>query len=122
FASLNNNKCDAYVSWFPDPGSIAIDAFTLSWSSLNFYAFPPFILLPRVLRKIVDDEATGTVIVPWWPLQPWFPLFRRLLRSEPLILSLDLSLLSSPFRNQHPAWRTLSLAAAKLSGRPSDFA
>jgi len=65
FASLNNNKCDTYVSWFPDPGSIAIDAFTLSWRGLNFYAFRPFILLPRVLRKLIEDEATGTVVVPW---------------------------------------------------------
>nr|XP_012214762.1 PREDICTED: uncharacterized protein LOC105667509 [Linepithema humile] len=60
FASLINNKCDSYVSWFPDPGSIAVDAFTLSWRDFSFYAFPPFILLPRVLRKIVEDEATGT--------------------------------------------------------------
>ncbi|KYN29361.1 hypothetical protein ALC57_01197 [Trachymyrmex cornetzi] len=122
FASLNNNKCEAYVSWFPDPGSIAIDAFTLSWNNLKFYAFPPFILLPRVFRKIADDQATGTVIVPWWPSQPWFPLFCRLSLSEPLFLLPDFSLLSSPFRNQHPAWRTLSLAAANLSGKPSDIA
>lgn len=59
FASLINAKLDPYVSWFPDPGSWAIDAFTLSWSCFYFYAFPPFILISRVLRKIVDDEATG---------------------------------------------------------------
>lgn len=64
FASSINNKCSLYVSWFPDPGSVAVDAFTLSWKELNFYAFPPFILLPRVLRKIIDDEASGTLVVP----------------------------------------------------------
>ena len=63
FASLINNKCDNYVSWLPNPGSVTVDAFTLSWRGLNFYAFLPFILLPRVLRKIIEDEATGTVIV-----------------------------------------------------------
>jgi len=115
FASLNNNKCEAYVSWFPDPGAIAVDAFTLSWENLDFYAFPPFILLPRVLRKIVDDEAMGTIVMPWWPSQAWFPLFRRLLTSEPLIFSPNRSLLSSPFRKQHPAWRSLSLGVARLS-------
>ncbi|KYN08287.1 hypothetical protein ALC62_00717 [Cyphomyrmex costatus] len=65
FASLINSKCDAYIFWFPDPGSVAVDAFTVSWKGIDFYAFPPFILLPRVLRKIVEDEATGTVVIPW---------------------------------------------------------
>ncbi|XP_032668678.1 uncharacterized protein LOC116842918 [Odontomachus brunneus] len=116
FASLINKKCDLYVSWFPDPGSIAIDAFTLSWRDIYFYAFPPFILLPRVLRKIVDDGAVGILVVPWWPSQAWFPLFRRLLLSEPIILSPSHSLLSSPFRERHPAWKTLSLGVGKLSG------
>lgn len=30
FASIINAKCEAYVSSFPDPGAIAIDAFILS--------------------------------------------------------------------------------------------
>lgn len=34
FASLINNKVETYISWFPDPGSLAIDAFTLSWHYL----------------------------------------------------------------------------------------
>lgn len=119
FASACNNKCEAYISWFPDPGAITTDAFTLSWENLNFYAFPPFILLPRVLRKIVDEEATGTLVIPWWPSQAWFPLFRRLLISDPLILSPSYHLLSSPFRTHHPEWRTLSLGVAKLSGMRS---
>lgn len=109
FASAINKKCQAYFSWFPDPGSIAIDVFTISWKELNFYAFPPFIMLPRVLRKIVDEGAVGTLVVPWWPSQAWFPLFQRLLVSEPIIFSPSSSLLSSPFRNQHPEYRTLSL-------------
>ncbi|XP_070530006.1 uncharacterized protein [Cardiocondyla obscurior] len=33
FASLLNAKCDVYISWFPDPGSFSVDAFTLSWSN-----------------------------------------------------------------------------------------
>lgn len=122
FASLINNKCDTYVSWFPDPGAITTDAFTLSWEDLKFYAFPPFILLPRVLRKIVDDGAAGVLVVPWWPSQAWFPLFRRLSISDPIVFSPSHSLLSSPFRDHHPAWRTLSLVVGRLSGRHSRIA
>ena len=65
FVSNINAKCDVYVSWFPDPGSFEIDAFTISWSDVNFYAFPSFILLPPVLRKIINDRTEGTIIVPW---------------------------------------------------------
>jgi len=121
FASAINTKCDLYVSWLPDPASWAIDAFTLSWNSFYFYAFPPFILVIRALRKIVNEKATGVLVVPWWPSQPWFPLFIRLLISKPLILPPSHSLLSSPFREPHPKWRNLSLIVGKLSGRHSNL-
>lgn len=119
FASALNAKCDTYISWLPDPGSFAVDAFTLSWEGSFFYAFPPFILVTRVLRKIIDDRAEGVVVVPWWPSQPWFPLFQRMLVEEPLILSPSTNLLSAPLRSQHPAANSLSLAAGRLSGRLS---
>lgn len=116
FASMLNHKCPLYVSWIPDPESWVVDAFTISWTDLKFYAFPPFILVPRVLRKIVDDKAEGILVVPWWPSQPWFPLFQRLLLGEPLILHPTKDLLISPLRNQHPAHKTLSLGVGRLSG------
>lgn len=115
FASQINAKCQAYASWLPDPKSTVVDAFTISWESLNFYAFPPFILIPRVLRKIINDRAEGTVVVPWWPSQAWFPLFCKLADSEIIMLNPAINLLSSPFRDRHPSWSTLSLAAARLS-------
>jgi len=119
FASNINTKCDVFVSWIPDPESFAVDAFTLDWGEFYFYAFPPFILLPRVLQKIINDEAEGIVIAPWWPSQSWFPLFKRLLTSKPIILNPADNLLSSPFRKRHPAARSLSLGAGKLSGKRS---
>lgn len=119
FASMLNRKCTLYVSWIPDPDSWVVDAFTLSWSGLKFYAFPPFILIPRVLRKIVNDRAEGIVVVPWWPSQPWFPLFCRLLVAEPLIISPSKNLLISPLREHHPAYRNLSLGVGRLSGERS---
>ncbi|XP_067215712.1 uncharacterized protein [Linepithema humile] len=36
-----------------------------------------------VLRKIISDEAEGVVVVPWWPAQPWFPLFNRIRAISP---------------------------------------
>lgn len=80
---------------------------------------PPFILVTRVLRKIIDDRAEEVVVVPWWPSQPWFPLFQRMLIEEPLILSPSNNLLSAPLRSQYPRVNSLSLAAGRLSGRLS---
>jgi hypothetical protein len=57
FASHLTSQCERYVSWLPDPNFEAIDAFTLSWSGLICYAFPPFALIPRVLRKIRQDKC-----------------------------------------------------------------
>lgn len=72
FASRKNFKCDRYFSWKCDPGSEVLDAFTVPWDSLNFYAFPPFSLILRTLQKIQREKATGILVVPNWPGQPWF--------------------------------------------------
>lgn len=52
FAAKWNHKCNAYFSWFPDEAALGVDAFTFDWSDLNFYAFPPFSMILRVLSKI----------------------------------------------------------------------
>ena len=73
FASRINTQFKKYVSYKPDPSALAIDAFTLDWSKLMFYAFPPFSVIPAVLSKIVADEAMGVCILPDWPTQGWYP-------------------------------------------------
>lgn len=117
FASCVNKKCERFVSWKPDPDSLYVDAFTLNWKSEYFYAFPPFSLISRVLEKIQSEGARGILVVPFWPSQPWFPLFNKLLNSEPLYLGPDENLLLSPFRLPHPLYKTLTLMAGRLSGR-----
>ena len=78
FASSLNSQLPCYMSYRPDPGSTAIDSFLEDWSDLHFYAFPPFIIIPRVLQKIHHERATGILIVPDWPSQPWFIQVRRI--------------------------------------------
>ena len=79
FASRLNNKKPKYVSFTPDPGAFAIDAFTISWREFKlFYAFPPFSCIFKTIRKIVQDQATGILIVPWWPSQPWWARLHKL--------------------------------------------
>jgi hypothetical protein len=116
FASISNHKCQKYVSWKKDPDSIAVDAFTIPWGNIFFYAFPPFNLVGRVLNKIVNEKAIGIVIVPHWPSQPWYPLFIKLLKQKPIFLGPQSKLLCSPFRQLHPLAETLTLVAGRLSG------
>lgn len=119
FASRSNAKCDTYVTWKCDPNAWKIDAFTFSWNNLYFYAFPPFALILKMLRKIVIDEAEGVVIVPYWPTQAWYPLFKRLVRSKCITFDPNINLLKSPFRRPHHLHSSLCLLAARLSGKPT---
>lgn len=117
FASSQNFKCSRYASWKLDPFSEVIDAFTFNWRNLNFYAFPPFSMITRVLQKIVTDKAEGILVVPLWQSQPWYPLWSKLIVSDKIFFGPDQYLLHSPFRMYHPLHADLVLVAAKLSGK-----
>lgn len=118
FATRINAKVRKFCAWKRDPEAWCIDAFTLNWGQLFFYAFPLFSILTRVLQKIILDKAEGVLIAPYWPTQPWFPVFKSLLLDEPLIFNPSPNLLLSPCRSlNHPLSSQLSLVAGKLSGK-----
>ena len=64
FASRVNAQLDKYVSWKPDPGAFAVDAFTLDWSGFRAVCFPLFSLILRVLQKVKGLEADCVLVVP----------------------------------------------------------
>ena len=76
FASGLNAQLETYVSWKPDPKAKYIDAFSIVWSGF-FYAFPPFCLASRCVQKIIQDKATGILVIPLWPTQPFFSVVLR---------------------------------------------
>lgn len=116
FASRDSAKCRRYVSWKPDPGSWAIDAFSLCWSGTFFYAFPPVSVIAKVLQKIRSDGGRGIVLVPRWPAQPWYPVFRQLLESEPWSFRANEGLIFSS-SEQSTFWDKVTLEVGLLSGR-----
>lgn len=119
FASRLNAQLPRYISWKPDPGAEAVDAFSINWGPLNFYAFPPFCLIAKCLQKIIQEEAEGIVIVPKWPTQSWFPQMLSLLVQDPIILPRAESLLTKPMTGEvHPLNSKLFLLACRLSGKP----
>ncbi|CAB3236153.1 unnamed protein product [Arctia plantaginis] len=70
FASRSNAKCKMFASWKQEPDSYTVDAFTINWQLKYFYAFPPFSLILKCLRKIIDDKATESTILSTTNL-PW---------------------------------------------------
>ena len=99
----------------------AVNAFTVSWTALQFYAFPPFSLIPRVLAKIVTVYATGLLIIPQWTTQSWFPEVLKLLIQHLRRIAPRKDLLHIPHQPHmvHPLYKKLSLLAVHLSGRYS---
>ena len=73
FASRINHQFPHYVSHRPDPEAIATNAFSLNWSNLKFYAFPPFSVISTVLNKLTTEGAQGICMLPDWPTQSWYP-------------------------------------------------
>ena len=117
FASRTNRKCKRFISWKQDRESESVDALTISWRNIFFYAFPPFSLILKVLRKIRSDKAEGIVVVPNWPAQPWYPNFQSMLVSDRIRLNPNENLLTSCDRKPHPLWRKLTLVAGILSNK-----
>ena len=56
FASRLNKQFPKFVSYSPDPEAYAVDAFALQWTNEQFYAFPPFSLIPMVLKMILHGR------------------------------------------------------------------
>ena len=59
FASRLNFQVKPFASFRPDPEASYIDAFSLNWGGLKFYAFPPFpkitLLQSFLLHLILND-------------------------------------------------------------------
>ena len=119
FASRINAQLPCYVAWRPDPYSVSTNAFTISWANGLCYAFPPFSVISRVLRKLVVERATLLMILPVWPTQVWFPRALQLLSDTPILLPRDCLTLPQDPSHRHPLAAKLVLAAMVLSGNPS---
>nr|XP_054755487.1 uncharacterized protein LOC129261452 [Lytechinus pictus] len=57
FATTLNRKLPVFCSRVNETEAGHVDAFSLQWGHRRCYAFPPFALIPQVLRKIKADGA-----------------------------------------------------------------
>jgi len=121
FASRINYQIKPYMSYSPDPEAFAVNAFHHSWAGYNFYAFPPFCLISKVLQKIRKEESEGLVILPKWTTQSWWPMAMKMLTQAPLILPRKTAILFLPSdpSKKHPLHDKLILLMCHLSGNSS---
>lgn len=59
------------------------NALCCRWPEGLLYAFPPICLIPRVLQKLISEQAEILLIVPHWPCWPWFADLVALSVSKP---------------------------------------
>ena len=63
FATRFNNRLPRYFSSLPDLSSEAVDALSQKWDRLFLYLFPPFNLIPVVLRKLCQSPSCKCILV-----------------------------------------------------------
>ena len=117
FASRLNYQVDTYCAFQPDPGAVAIDAFTLDWSQFDLcYAFPPFSVIPRVLQKIQRECQAAIIVVPNWPTQAWFGKLSNMMIAPPQHISVNKSTLTLPHDPHaiHPLANRLTLLGCHI--------
>ena len=87
FADIMNHVCPKYNSLYHDPLTAGVDALAQQdWAQENNFVNPPFSLIPRVLDVLQSQQATATLIAPWWPGQTWFPRLQRMALCPPVRL------------------------------------
>ncbi|KZS22093.1 Uncharacterized protein APZ42_010981 [Daphnia magna] len=69
FSASWNHQHDRFISWRPQPGAWAVNAFSKNWGEFKAYAFPPFSMISRCLAKVKAEEARLLLICPVWPSQ-----------------------------------------------------
>ena len=82
FASRLNKELPVFVSYRRDPKATYINAFSLK-QKIEFYAFPPYFIIGRIIQKISIEASKGILIVPNWPTQSRYSHLMEILIRTP---------------------------------------
>ena len=121
FASWLNKQVKWYCSWQPDPEAIFVDSFLCDWGHETVYAFPPFSVIHKAIKKFIHDGARGILVVPLWKTQPWSTLLVEFMCKAPLVFDITTDELYLPFREgNHPLAGRLRMLAVFCSANLSE--
>ena len=122
FATRDTFRLRRYVSPTIDQQAAGVDAMLMDWSNKTSYAFPPFNLLPHILKKLQQSEnARMILIAPFWPRQAWFGNLCLMLTEAPRRLPARPDLLRQPYITaNHKGLKVLALTAWSLSSVRSE--
>ena len=116
FASEKNKKVSTFISYVPEIGAIAVNAFSICWKYNLHYAFPPFSLLGRVIQKMCEDRAELILVAPLFSSQPWFPPMLKQICGPSFVLPKTEQILYIPGTEKKHHLLTMRLGAFRLSG------
>lgn len=74
FADNMNTKIARFNSKYWCVSSEQVDAFSRSWKDENNWLVPPITLVVQVLKHVRSSQCMGTLIVPYWPSAPFWPI------------------------------------------------
>ena len=88
FADRANTQCKRYCSAHSDGEAEFVNAWTRPWGTLHatLFAHPPYILIPRVLRRVCEEGIRLVLVTPVWPSQAWWPILLSLAVAVPALL------------------------------------
>ena len=59
FATSQNHRCSIYFSPYHDHNALGTDALLQNWNGWQAYAFPPWSLIPAVLKKLRSSSGVS---------------------------------------------------------------
>ena len=123
FADRLNHQVHRYCSWDPDPQAEFIDALSIEWTRFsNVYAFMPFSMTGKVLKKITEcpTSLTMMIVAPYWTTQTWYPKLVNNLIKSPIIIKTHENTLVLPHdpKRVHPLCKKLRLMVGLISSDP----
>ena len=105
-----------YISWKLDPFSKRKEAFQRSWKYQKGYAFPPFSLIGRVLRKVQMLQAQILLETSTWQSQSWYPRLLQISVEKPILIPQVEDIYMGPNLEKHP-----SIEKGKLTSDLDNF-
>ena len=113
FAKHWNRQVRRFYSWGPQPETLGQDALCQTWDLEGNFAFPPFCLIPKVVKKVRTDKVDLILVTPVSPTRTWYSTLLQLSIDYPLLLPNKKDILTNA--QQQAKENKLPMCAWKLS-------